>query len=289
MNMKTKLFSKGLHLAIQKVQGTALVLTLVSTLTLSYMNSFSAPKPAPSFKEVNITYKVDGVTLNGYIVYDQNKIGKRPAVLVVPEWWGMNDYTKMRAKMLAELGYIAMTVDMYGNGKIAADPKEALELATPFYKDPASAKRRLEAAIGKIKEFQQCDAGNMAAIGYCFGGSMVLNSAKLGINLKGVVSFHGGLAGVPANKELLKAKILVCHGGSDKFVPQKDIDAFRQQLDSIGATYSFKTYANATHAFTNPNATRVGKEFNMPIEYNADADRNSWSDMVLFFEELFKK
>jgi dienelactone hydrolase len=287
--MKTQLISKGLFLNLRHAKGFALVLSLVSTLTFSSMVLFSAPKVGPSFKEVNITYKVDGVTLNGYIVYDQNKTGKRPAVLVVPEWWGMNEYTKMRAKMLAELGYIAMTVDMYGNGKIAADPKEALELATPFYKDPESAKRRLEAAMGKLKEFLQCDAGNMAAIGYCFGGAMVLNSAKLGINLKGVVSFHGGLAGVSAKKDLLKAKILVCHGGSDKFVPQKDIDAFKHQLDSIGATYTFKTYANATHAFTNPNATKVGKEFNMPIEYNAEADLSSWSDMVLFFEELFKK
>jgi dienelactone hydrolase len=182
-----------------------------------------------------------------------------------------------------------MAVDMYGDGKVAANPKEAQELAMPFYKDPQLAKTRLDAALAKLKEYQQTDAGNVAAIGYCFGGSVVLNSAKLGSNLVGVVSFHGGLAGVPAKSDLLKAKILVCHGGSDQFVPQKDIDAFKHQLDSIGATYSFKVYANATHAFTNPDATKIGKEFNMPIEYNAEADKNSWNDMNAFFATVFKK
>jgi dienelactone hydrolase len=117
---------------------------------------------------------------------------------------------------------------------------------------------------------------------------MVLNAAKLGANLNGVVSFHGGLSGVPANKSLLKSKILVCHGAADKFVLQKDVDAFKHQMDSIGADYSFKIYANATHAFTNPNSTKAGKEFNLPIEYNEEADKNSWNDMKLFFGTLFK-
>lgn len=117
----------------------------------------------------------------------------------------------------------------------------------------------------------------------------MLNSSKLGSDLKGVVSFHGGLTGTPANKGLLKARILVCHGGNDKFVSQKDIDTFKHQLDSIGAKYSFKVYPNATHAFTNPDATKVGKEFNMPIEYNAEADKNSWNDMTVFFKSLFTK
>jgi dienelactone hydrolase len=118
---------------------------------------------------------------------------------------------------------------------------------------------------------------------------MILNAAKLGADFKGVVSFHGGLKGVPAKKELLKAKIFVCHGGSDKFVSENDVANFKHQLDSIGADYTFKIYPNATHAFTNPNATNIGKEFNMPIEYNAEADKESWSDMKTFFEMIFKK
>ena len=242
---------------------------------------------SPFIKEEIISYTSDGVTLKGFVAYDESIKGKRPVVLIVHEWWGLNDYVKMRARKLAELGYLAMAVDMFGNGKIAADPKEAQEFTMPFYKDPQLGKSRLDAAIKKIKEYPQADPGNIAAIGYCFGGSLVLNSAKLGADLKGVVSFHGGLAGVPVNKKLLKAKILVCHGASDKFVSQHDADVFKQQLDSIGADYTFKVYANATHAFTNPDATKLGKEFNMPIEYNANADEDSWNDMKIFFRRIF--
>jgi dienelactone hydrolase len=162
-------------------------------------------------------------------------------------------------------------------------------MAAPFYVNPQLAKTRLDAALNKVREFKQTDIANVAAIGYCFGGSVVLNSAKLGADLKGVVSFHGGLKGVPANKELLNAKILVCHGDADKFVTQKDVANFKHELDSISADYSFKTYANATHAFTNPEATNTGKQFNMPIEYNEAADKASWKDMQTFLASIFKK
>jgi dienelactone hydrolase len=182
-----------------------------------------------------------------------------------------------------------MAVDMFGNGKIATNPKDAQELTAPIYKESKLIKSRLDAAIKKIKEYPQTDPKNVAAIGYCFGGYVVLNAAKLGSDLKGVVSFHGGLGGAPADKKLLKAKILACQGGSDKFVTQHDADVFKHQMDSIGADYTFKTYANATHAFTNPDATKTGKEFNMPIEYNPEADMASWNDMKEFFEKLFKK
>jgi dienelactone hydrolase len=259
-----------------------IVIFLTSMLSLSNAQNSSTMR-----KEENVTYNANGVTLKGFIVYDQSKKDKRPAVLVVPEWWGLNDYIKMRATQLAKLGYIAMAVDMFGNGTIAANPGEAQNLTAPFYKDPQLGKTRLDAAINKIKEYQQTDAGNIAAIGYCFGGAVVLNSAKLGADLKGVVSFHGGLAGVTPSKDLLKARILVCHGASDKFVLQKDLDLFKHQMDSIGADYSVKIYPNATHAFTNPNATKIGKEFNMPIEYNAEADKSSWNDMKAFLSKLF--
>ncbi len=195
----------------------------------------------------------------------------------------------MRARKLAELGYIAMAVDLFGNGKNPVNPKEAQDLTMPFYKDPHLEKIRLDAAIKKIKEFSKADPNNIAEIGYCFGGFVVLNYAKLGADLKGVVSFHGGMGGVPVNKKLLKAKILVCHGASDKFVSQKDGDAFIRQLDSIGADNTLKIYANATHAFTNPDATRNGKEFNLPIEYNAEADKDSWNDMQSFLSRIFGK
>lgn len=242
----------------------------------------------PKLKEENVTYTVDSSTMDGYVVYDENKQGPRPAVLVVHEWWGMNDYTKMRAKQLAELGYIAMAIDMYGNGKRADNPTDAQNLATPFYQDPQLAKSHFDAALNKLKTYAQVDQNNIGAIGYCFGGGVLLNLARMGEDLKGVVSFHGSLLGTPADKNLLKAKILVCHGNDDKFVPPADVAQFKKQMDSIGADYTFKGYDGATHAFTNPNATAMGQKFNLPIAYNAAADTASWNEMKSFFNRIFK-
>jgi len=243
---------------------------------------------APSLKEENVSYTGNGVTMNGYVVYDGSKEGKRPAVLVVPEWWGLVDYPKMRARKLAELGYIAMAIDMYGNGKIADNPVDAGKAAGPFYQDLKMTKSRFDAALAKLKTYSQVDTNNIAAIGYCFGGGVVLNVARLGEDLKGVVSFHGTLIGAPANKNLLKAKILVCHGGADQLVKPEDVTKFKKQMDSIGADYTFKQYPNATHAFTNPASDANGEKFKMPIKYNAAADSASWNDMKDFFARIFK-
>jgi dienelactone hydrolase len=242
----------------------------------------------PKYKEENVSYKLDTVTMNGYVVYDESTYKKRPAVLVVHEWWGLNDYPKMRAKQLAEMGYIAFAVDMYGNGKTADNPTDAGKMSTPFYMNPQMAKDRFDAALRKIKEYAVTDTNNIAAIGYCFGGGVLLNNARLGENLNGVVSFHGGLNGTPPKKDLLKAKILVCHGEADSFVPKAEVDKFKKQMDSIGADYTFKGYPGATHAFTNPNSTENGKKFSLPIAYNAAADSASWNDMKVFFGKIFK-
>ena len=242
----------------------------------------------PNLKEETVTYTARGVTMNGYVVYDATKEGKRPGVLVVHEWWGLNDYPKMRARKLAELGYIAMAVDMYGNGKTADNPDDAGKMAGPFYQDPQMAKARFDAALNKFKSYSQVDTNNLAAIGYCFGGGIVLNMARLGENLNGVVSFHGSLVGTQADKNLLKAKILVCHGAADQFVKPEEVARFKKQMDSIGADYTFKQYPNASHAFTNPNATPVGQKFKIPIAYNGAADSASWSDMKDFFAKIFR-
>ena len=262
---------------------------LIISNMVANTSSFGEKSASSKIKEEKINYSVGGKTYNGVIVYDENQKGKRPAVLVVHEWWGLNDYPVMRARKLAQLGYISMAVDMYGNGKIASNPTEAKELATPFYKDPQSSKSILDAALVKLKGYEQTDSHKVFAIGYCFGGSQVLNAAKLGGDFIGVVSFHGGLAGVPADKSHLKAAILVCHGGSDKFIPESDINGFKHQLDSIGASYKFIVYPNSTHAFTNPSSTATGKKFNMPIEYNQKADEDSWNDMKMFFSNILKK
>lgn len=260
---------------------------LKALLSIVFMSGvlFVTAQHAASIKEEAVTYTSNGVTLKSIVVYNEAQKGKRPAVIVVPEWWGNDDYTKMRAHMLAELGYIAIATDMYGDDKIAANPTEAMSYAGPFYKDPQLGKDRIEAAIAAIKKFPQTDASKIAAIGYCFGGSMVLNAAKLGTDLKTVVSFHGGLATAPATAGSTKAQILVCQGGADKFVPETDVKNFKGNLDSLNVPYTFIVYPNATHAFTNPAATEKGKKFNMPIEYNEVADKKSWSDMQAFLKK----
>jgi len=243
---------------------------------------------AMQVKEDSVTYTADGTTFTGFVAYNEAQQGPRPVVLVVPEWWGLNDYPRMRAHKLAELGYLAMAVDMYGGGKIAADPQQAQAMATPFYTNPQLAKTRLTAALNKIKEYAQADTTNVAAIGYCFGGYVVLNAAKLGAPLKGVVSFHGNLTGAPPTKDM-RTKILVCHGGADQFVSDAELAAFKKSMDSVNAAYTVKVYPGATHAFTNPAATETGKKFKMPIEYNAAADTASWNDMKTFFASIFSK
>ena len=151
------------------------------------------------------------------------------------------------------------------------------------------AQARFDAALNKLRSYSQTDTSRIAAIGYCFGGAQVLNMARLGEDLAGVVSFHGNLVGVPVDKNKLKANVLVCHGAADPFVPQKEVDQFKKQMDSIGAPYTFKAYENAKHAFTNPEATAKGQKFNIPIEYNAAADSASWNDMKAFFNTIFRQ
>jgi dienelactone hydrolase len=249
----------------------------------------SSKTTAVHLKEDNITYSGDNINMNGYVVYNDSSQEKRPAVLVVHEWWGMNDYSKSRAKQLAELGYVAMAVDMYGDGKTADDPQGAGKLATPFYMNPALTKTRLDAAIAKLKTYPQVDTNNIAAIGYCYGGYCVLNAAKLGENLKGVVSFHGNLSGVKPDKNLLKAKVLVLHGEADPIVKPEEVATFKHEMDSIGADYTFKSYPNAKHAFTNPKADTVESKYHIGVGYNAEADKQSWQEMKDFLQKLFGK
>lgn len=245
-------------------------------------------KHEPQLKEELVSYKLDSSTRNNFVVYDSSLTGKRPAVLVIHEWWGLNDYAKMRARELAKLGYIAMAVDMYGDNKMGPDPQSAGALAGPFYAKPEIAKPIFDAALEKLKAYPQTDGANVAAIGYCFGGAQVLNLARMGEDLKGVVSFHGNLAVTTPEKDKIKAAVLVCHGNDDKFVPVEEVEKFKKQMDSVGAKYTFKGYDGATHAFTNPDATENGKKFNLPIAYNAAADSASWNEMKTFFNTIFK-
>jgi dienelactone hydrolase len=241
-----------------------------------------------AIKTENVDYSGDGVTMKGFVAYNEDTATAKPVVLILPEWWGIGDYTRGRAKQLAELGYVAFAVDMYGDGKTAETPDEAGKLATPFYTSATLGKARFDAAMGKIKTYKFADTNRVAAIGYCFGGAMVLNMARAGEPLKGVVSFHGNLVGNKLDKNLLKADVLVCHGDDDKFVLPAEVATFKKQMDSIVASYTFKSYAGATHAFSNPAATEKGKKYNIPVAYNAAADTASFNEMKVFFEKIFK-
>ncbi len=267
----------------------AIVMICAATVAAHAQNKLPAQtaKVKTSIRTTEITFKCDTQLFRGYIAYDTNIRGPRPAVLVLPEWWGYGDYVKMRARMLADMGYIAMAVDLYGQGREAKNVEEAQALSAPFYKDLKLAGKRVDAAMHYLRLNTEADPAKMAMIGYCFGGSMALNCAKQGMDLRAVVSFHGGLTGARAVRNKYTGRILVCHGGADKFVSAEEVAAFRANMDSAGFYYHFIEYPGATHAFSNPAATTIGKKFNLPIEYNPDADKRSWRDMQGFLREAF--
>jgi dienelactone hydrolase len=235
-----------------------------------------------------VTYSADGVTMKGFLAYDSDIRGKRPGVLVVHEWWGLNQYTRKRARMLAQLGYTALAVDMYGGGKRATHPDDAGKFSSELMKDFAAAKARFVAALELLKNQKTVDSEKMAAIGYCFGGGVVLNMARQGVDLKGVASFHGNLAAVqPAQPGAVKARILVLHGADDKFTTPEQIESFNQEMKNAGADFQFISYPGAMHSFTNPDADRYAKKFHIPLGYNAEADKKSWEELKRFFNTIF--
>ena len=260
---------------------------LVLTIVLMFAAVVSA---APKIKGEPVDYKAGGVTMKGYLAYDENIKGKRPGVLVVHEWWGQNEYARKRARMLAELGYTALAVDMYGEGKQATHPDDAAKFSSETMKNFDTAKARFEAAMAFLKKQRTVDPERIAAVGYCFGGGVVLNMARQGEDLKAAASFHGSLAAVKrATAGKVKAKIRVYNGEDDKFTPQQAIDAFMQEMRDAKVDFQFINYPGAIHSFTNPDADELGKKFGLPMAYNAEADKRSWEDMTNFFTEVFKK
>lgn len=236
-----------------------------------------------------IKYSANGQTLKGYIAYDKKIQEKRPGVLVVHEWWGHNEYVRKRARMLAKMGYTAFALDMYGDGKQAAHPEEAGQFAEEVRRNQDEAKRRFMAAVNLLRSHDTVRPDQIAAIGYCFGGGVVLHMARVGADLVGVVSFHGSLAtDSPAQPGAVKARVLVLHGADDPFIPPEQVEQFKQEMENAGVDYQFVAYPGVKHSFTNPEADRYAKEFNMPVKYDKEADRQSWSEMQAFFRSLFK-
>lgn len=238
-----------------------------------------------------VPYEHGGVKLEGWLAYDDAKATTAhpaPGVLVIPEWWGLNDYPKGRAEQLAALGYVAFAADMYGAGVVTTDPKQAGELAGQFYGKPLMADRA-RAGLDQLLKSGRVDASRVAAIGYCFGGATVQALAFSGVPLAGIVSFHGSLIAPSAEAAAgTRAKLLICHGAVDPFIPKEQVDAFLKALNDGKLDFQFVSYAGAIHAFTNPKAGDMARSAGLNgIGYHAAADRRSWEHMRTFFAEIF--
>jgi len=237
-------------------------------------------------KTETIEYEDGDVTLKGYLAYDETKTGKRPGILVMPEALGLGTHAKQRAERLAQLGYVALAGDPYGNGLELATVQEAIKLATDLFADTAKARKRVRVALDKLASLPQVDASKLAEIGFCMGGTFGLELARDGAPLKGVVTFHSGLQTQrPAEPGKVTAKILVNTGADDPMVPYDAVKAFEDEMNKAGADWQLISYAKTKHSFTNVDAASAG----MPaaLEYNKQTDQRSWKAMVNFFDEIF--
>jgi dienelactone hydrolase len=247
------------------------------------------PAASAAVKGEPVEYKAGGTVLKGYLAYDDAIKGKRPGVLVVHEWWGHNEYARERARMLAALGYTALALDMYGDGHEAHHPDEAGKFSGEVRKNLTMAKARFDAARRVLRKHPTVDRNNIGAIGYCFGGAIVLEMARQGEPLRGVVSFHGSLTTEqPDQAGRIKTRMLVLTGADDQFVPAAQVEAFKKEMDAAKASYKVIAYPGARHAFTSKGADELGQKFKLPLAYNADADQKSWAEMQAFFKEVFK-
>lgn len=241
-----------------------------------------------NIKGETVTYNSPTTEMRGYIAYDEAKTGKRPGVIVVHEWWGHNEYTRERADMLAELGYVALAVDMYGEGKQAAHPEDAGKFSGMVMSNIDEAKARFDAALETLKSNPMVDQEQIAAIGYCFGGSVVLSMANAGYDLDAVAAFHAGVQLPVPPSEDIKAKVLVANGADDPFVSPESVETFKAGMDEVGADYTYIDYPGAIHAFTSKGADALGEKFELPLKYNAEADSASWQEMQKLFNNVFK-
>ena len=231
-----------------------------------------------------IEYKQGDATLEGYLAWDDAVQGQRPGVVVVHEWTGLGDYAKTRARKLAEMGYVALAADIYGKGIRPKTPQEMGVQAGIYKKDRQLMRARAQAGLDALRGQSICDPKRVAAIGYCFGGTCVLELARSGADLAGVVSFHGGLdTPDPSGAKNIRCKVLVLHGGDDPYVPPKAVEAFEDEMRAGGVDWQLVVYGGAVHAFTNPAA---GNDSSKGAAYNARADRRSWEAMKAFFAEI---
>lgn len=264
------------------------VLGIFMMLVVSVSNAWSA-------ESVPVTVKEGETSYQGDLYYPKGAKGSLPLVVVIHEWWGKSDYPKMRANKIAdELGFAALAVDMYGDAKAVETPDEAMTLAKPFYENPTMGVKRLEAFIAAAPEAAKgagitLDTAKVAAIGYCFGGSQALNLARSNAPVKAVVALHAGLASSLKHEGKITPKVLVLNGDADPMVKKEEVTAFKAEMAKAKADWKYIAYPGATHAFSNPKATELGKKFKMPIAYNKNADTKSWNEMSKFLKANLSK
>jgi dienelactone hydrolase len=257
----------------------ALVVTLVSTV-------------AAEVKTKVIEYRQGDTALQGLLAWNDVVAGQRPGVLVVHEWWGHNEHARNQARRLAEAGYVGFALDMYGKGKVATHPKDAEAFMTEATKDPAVIFARFNAALAQLKQDPHVDPDKIGAIGYCFGGAVVLAMARAGADLDAVATFHGSLAhhgahhapAATGDKGRIKARILVLTGGADPMIPSQEVEAFKLEMTAAGARFEVVSYPGARHSFTNPDADKAGMD---ALAYDADADRQSWAALLAMLKQVF--
>ena len=249
----------------------------------------AATQASAAIKEEPVTYKDGEATMKGFIVYDDSVKGKRPGIILVHEWWGVTKHTHTEARRFAEQGYTAFIADMYGDAKTADNPTDASGLMKSLMGNPPAVSARFNAARAELAKHPSVDASHIGASGYCMGGAVVLNMARSGADLAAVAAFHPSLGGYKAAGGPVKAKVLVLNGKDDPFNKPDQIDAFKKDMEASKVDYKFIDYPGAVHAFTNPEATEKGKQFKLPLAYNAEADKESKSEAAKFFASALKK
>lgn len=264
---------------------SSFLFSFTSFMVFGVLSAGTLAVAAPNIKTESIQYKQGDQVLEGYLAYDASRKGKLPGVLVVHEWMGLDDYAKSRARELAAQGYVAFAADIYGKGVVVKDLKQAAELAGKYKSDRPLLRERIRAAYDVLAKDQHVNPDQIAAIGFCFGGTTVLELARSGAPVKGVVSFHGGLdSPTPQDAKNIKAKILVLHGAIDPFVKPAEVAGFQKEMDDAKVDYQLISYANAVHKFSNPEA---GSNVASGAAYNPVVEKRSFAAMGQFFQELF--
>ncbi len=282
--MSFNLLSLLLYIATEKYSNGKNNMRKIITLLVFTLINFSANA---EIKTEEVKYSVAGKEFTGFMAYNTNP-GKRPGILVIHEWWGHNDYARKRAKMLAELGYSAFALDMYGSGVLAEHPEDAKKFMNATFSDFSNLKEKFQTAHNLLKNHKTVDSGKIATIGYCMGGGINMAMARAGEDLDGFIIVHGSLGTkTPVASGVIKGRILVLNGADDPFVPAQQVSEFEKEMKAAKVDYKLFNYPGAKHSFSAKHADEKGKKFGLPLAYNKEADTASWEEIKKFLKEIF--